>query len=316
VIHNAKIVWACASLFAIGASSVALGQSNKSNEIIVTGQSQTTEQIREEAKLFVKAASAMPVAGQFARWRVPICPKTSGIAESNAAIVNAKIRLVAEEAGIRVAKANCKPNLVIIFTDNAAGIIAELSTKKNRAFGGMGFRERELLTTSGGIARWWYATGVEGIDGHQSTAVPAALMTASLGGSVADGASASSAMVSNGQTTGIDGYSSSLIGTRVRAKIERATFIVDANKADGRTLKSVAAYAALVTLARIKMDHAISDPNTILGRFADPKAPAEDLTARDKAFLSALYEVPPNRDARQQTQQIVVAMSKILASGN
>lgn len=293
------ILLACAvSTCAVSAALAAPG-----DEIVVTGQKLSRDEIREQVKSFVRGVSATPVSGQFARWREPVCAKTIGISRENAAIVTGKIRSVAHEANVRVAKAKCVTNLLIVFTDNADRDIADLKKHGGRVFGKPDPVQRRLLSESRRPVRWWYATAIEGIDGHQPTGTPSALQGALIGGD----------LPSNGEMQGIDGYNSSLVGSRVRVKIEQAVVIVDANAADGRTLNSVAAYAALVTLARIRMDSADASEGSILELFTGNGARPDDLTPRDKAFLAALYGVPPNRDARQQERQIAVAMSKILA---
>ncbi len=276
------------------------------DEIIVTAQKQ--EEVREQARKFVRGVSATPVSGQFARWREAICVKVVGLSAEHAAIVSDKIRGIAGGAGVRVAKPSCKTNLLIVFTDSADRDIAMLKkTGGGRVFGKYDPIETRLLADSQRPARWWYSTQIEGRHGHQSGGTPGALLGAQI-----EGAAGGLGINSNGESVGVDGYSSSLVGTHIRAKIEQATFIVDANVARGRTLNSVAAYAALVTLARIKMESAEVAEDSILRLFAAPEPYPGDLTPRDKAFLTALYSVPANREAKQQERQIAVLMSKIL----
>jgi hypothetical protein len=282
-------------------------------DILVTGQLPSREAVTKEARQYVKQVSARPVSGQFARWRSPICPKTTGISLANAELVNTTIRQIALDAGARVSRANCKANVTVIFTDNSDRDTAFLLKNKHRVFGKLNRNERELLSQPRLPVRWWYETAIEGSDGHQLTSSPAMFLTAVIEGQGSD-VSASAGMVSNGDTVGVDGYSSSLVGTRIRAKIARATLIVDVNAAAGAKLKSVAAYAAMVTLARIRMGGGFETTDSILGQFGEGDLRRDDLSKRDKAFLSALYSVPPNRDARQQENQIAIAMSRILAS--
>lgn len=276
----------------------------------MTGTSQ--EELREQAREFVRGISATPVSGQFARWREPICAKTIGLAPEHTALVTEKVRSTARGADIRVAKGKCTTNVLIVFTDNADRDIAILRKKSGRALGNFDPVERRLLTEAQRPARWWYVTGIEGIDGHKPTGSPSGLLNAKIEGN-AGSASLSGGMMSNGDTSGIDGYNSSLVGSRIRARIDQAVLIVDANVAQGRTLNSIAAYAALVTLARIRMNSAKAADDSILGLFTGVDPRPDDLTRRDKAFLAALYRVPPNREARQQERQIAVVMSKLLS---
>lgn len=284
----------------------ALAQS--ASDIVVTGQRLSKEEVREQARSFVRGVSATPVSGQFARWREPICAKTIGLAPDNAALVTEKIREIARAANMRLAKPKCVTNLLIVFTDNADRDVAALRKQGGgRVFGKYDPVETRLLAEGGRPVRWWYKTAIEGRYGHQPSGTPGALLGAQI-----EGAGGGQGINSNGEAAAVDGYSSSLVGTHIRAKIEQATFIVDANAASGRTLKSVAAYAALVTLARIRMDGAIAAEDSILRLFSLDEPKPTDLTARDRVFLAALYQVPANRDARQQERQIAVVMSKLL----
>lgn len=279
------------------------------NEIVVTGKSE--DEVREQSRAFVRTVSATPVSGQFARWKQPICPKTIGLKPENADVVTDKIRKVALDAGAKVDDAECVTNLLVVFTADADRDIGILRKKGSRVLGRVEPREASMLAESGRPVRWWYNTSIEGADGSQMNGMSAGMLTAKIEGNAGD-AALSGGMTSNGETQALDGYSSSNIGSRIRAKIDRATFIIDANAAKGRTLKSFAAYAALVTLARIRMDSAVDAEDSILGLFAQPEAGADDLTRRDKAFLAALYSAPANRDAKVQERAIANAMAKAL----
>ena len=289
-----------------GVSAPAAAQSET---IVVTGKAMSRDEAREASKLFVRGVAASPVSGQFARWRDAVCPRAMGLSADNAAIVTDKIRRIARDADVRVGRAKCQTNLLVIFTADGDRDIAEIKKRRQRQFVKLDPVERRLLNETGRPARCWYATGFEGADGH-APGVPTALLTAQV--EVPGGVALSGGISGSEDQQDISSYNSSLIGSRIRAKIEQAVIIIDANVASGRTLKSVAAYAAFVTLARIRMDGAALADASILRLFSGDAAPPDDLTARDAAFLSALYRAPANREARYQSGEIATIMARLL----
>ena len=297
------------TLVAVALCGVPVAAVAQSETIVVTGKAVSRDEAREASKQFVRGVSAIPVAGQFARWRDAICPKTIGLSAANAAIVTDKIRKIARDADVRVGKAKCKTNLLVIFTADGDRDIADIKKRRLRQFAKLDPVERRLLNETDRPARWWYATGFEGADGH-APGVPTALLTAQV--EVPGGVALSGGISGSEDQQDISSYNSSLIGSRIRAKIEQAVIIIDANAASGRTLKSVAAYAAFVTLARIRMDGAALADASILRLFSGDAAPPDDLTARDAAFLSALYRAPANREARYQSGAIATIMARLL----
>lgn len=90
-------------------------------------------------------------------------------------------------------------------------------------------------------------------------------------------------------------YNNSIISTFTRRAIVSASVIIDQDQVIGRRLDAVAAYAALVALAEIRIPD-FAAQGSILSLFDAPNAPAR-LTAQDMAFLRALYRLPLDRQA-------------------
>lgn len=274
--------------------------------IVVTGKIITRGEARREARTFIRDVSAFQISGQFARWKVPVCPKATGLSAENARLVVDKIRSVATEAKIKLAKEGCKANFLAVFTDNAPAQVQAIVTKRTRILSKMPADQRDLITQGEMPVRWWYLTETESADGHQFGSQSAALLSAQIEGG-------SFGINANDGAQYADGYDSSLIGTRLRVKVEGATVIVDLNASSGKTLSAVASYVALVGLARIKLEPSNAVKDSILGLFELNALDLLELTARDRAFLAALYRVPPNRDKREQEVQIANEMIKELA---
>lgn len=275
--------------------------------IVVTGRA-PGESAQDAARAFVREVSAAPVSGQFARWKAPVCVKVIGLSDEHNAQVAARIVAVAKEAKVRLGKPGCKTNLLIAFTPDANGLTSEMADRDGRRFSQLTAGERRLLTTSPLPVRWWYDTRIEGVDGHKLGGESAMLLNAQIEGSPSGpGINARDGQVS------VDGYNTSLVGTRVRALVDQATVVIDVNLATGRTLDAVAAYAAMVTLARVKLGTQVAGSGSILSLFTPGASPPDDLSPTDRAYLAALYRIPANREARQQERAIAAQMVKLLA---
>jgi hypothetical protein len=151
-------------------------------------------------------------------------------------------------------------------------------------------------------------------------------MKLSLGGKNASVLAAGS--VNPGSPGGIEGVniqsnrgtlntnSASLIDTQMVVNLTSTIVIVDAEKSTGFALESVAAYAAMVSLAQIKLSTDYSTYPSILSMFSGGKGADEaprDLTEWDYAYVRALYNSPANRTARSQRTRIYGEMVKELA---
>jgi hypothetical protein len=272
--------------------------------IVVTGRA-PGESAQDAARGFVRNISAAPVSGQFARWKAPVCVKVIGLSEEDGAAVATRIIAIAKEARVRLGRPGCKTNLLVAFTDDANAMVDEMARLKPRRFFELTPDERRLLMPSDLPVRWLYDTRTEGVDGHRPSGESAALMGANVEGS--PGGSGINSREGGGS---VDGYNTSLVGTRIRVLVEGAVVIVDANLAAGRSLDAVAAYTAMVTLARIKLASRMAGNDSILALFTPGASPPDDLSPSDRAYLAALYRVPANREARSQERAIAAQMVK------
>jgi hypothetical protein len=299
-----------AALVALGAATPSFSQvrAPATDPIIVNGR-QVGESAQDAARGFVREVSATPVSGQFARWKAPICVKVVGLSDEHAALVAARIRAVAQEARVRLGKPGCQTNLLVAFTDNANALVASITGKESRRLAEQTPDERRLLTASQLPVRWWYDTRTEGADGHRMGGESATLLNAQI-----EGAATGPGINSKDGSSYVDGYNSSLVGTRIRVVLESATVVIDVKLTEGRTLESVASYAAMVTLARVKLGTAVADQSSILALFAQAENGPQELSLNDRAYLAALYRVPANREARQQERAIAAQMVKFVAA--
>jgi hypothetical protein len=267
--------------------------------ITVTGQKLEKKEAKRQSRAFIGQTTVTSFE-QYAQRNRPVCPRTIGIDPSYAQIVDAKIRTIASAAKVKVDKSGCAPNLFVLFTADANGLMATLRKAKPALFQSVNIRERPALYNDPLPVRWWHSVTPVGSDGN----------------SVGQG----TVTMSNGQSTEAiisRSYSSaSLINKEIVINLTGSVVVVDIDKATGYPLDSIAAYAALVSLSQVKPEKTHDSLPSILSMFAPGKSPSDaprDLTAFDYAYVSSLYEILPNRAGDVQKSQIANKMAAKLS---
>lgn len=260
------------------AAATAQGSSSDAT-ITVTGRKPA--EVRREAQAFVKVTGVAerPVA----RWIDPICPAALEVREDVARRVEARVREIAATAGARVAPSACSPNLKIVFSTNAQGLVREVASRTG-VFSDLDADDRAVLHGASAPVRWWHTVQERTKDGLRAMASdtpPAAGMN------VGSGAVTLGGLVHQQ-------YRSSILSSQMVRGIIAAKVVIDVKLAEGVPLDSVAAYAALVGLAEIKLGED-APLNSILGLFT-PNG-SRELTPLDSNFLAALYKLPLDRTA-------------------
>lgn len=132
--------------------------------ITVTGSRLTDAAIAEGARAYVRNVLPTPSHGQYARWADPVCAKVTGIDDVYATRVEARITDAARAAGVRLGKPGCKPNLSVIFTEDAATTVGVIVRKKPKQISGMARDDRERLLTAPLPVRWWHGIELRGAE--------------------------------------------------------------------------------------------------------------------------------------------------------
>jgi hypothetical protein len=264
-------------------------------EIVVSG-TQATATTHDTALAMVKTLAPVGADDQLSRWRRAPCLKVLGVEPKIAAIVSAKVRAAAAEAGAPVAPEKCTPNVTVVFTGDAMALLTTLKGKSSKLLSEVPDEERTALGDPARPVRWWYVTEAEGPGGPPDS------------GSAAIGANAGSiaAFPTGGRAGYVSRYSSSLIDTGLTRNVAGATVIIDVERATGTPLGAVAAYVARVILGPTRM--AAPPGQGILGLFTSAPPPA-DLGDWDRAYLKALYRIPANRRADVQRAMMANAMA-------
>ncbi|MGH6651873.1 MAG: hypothetical protein ACREB7_12170 [Sphingopyxis sp.] len=272
-----------APLFAAAAAlaapvAPAAAQSAGDAPIVVTGERITDDEIGA----FVEALTPTPVGGQIARFETQICPAALGLPAEQRAAVEARIRLVADAVGLRVADAKCAANVVVMVTRDKKALLATLGKKYPDFFAGLTPTERKRIRDEPGPVAAWQAGAVVNADGQRLA--------------VEEG-------VAVNRTTRVG----SRITAAARPTFAAAAVVVEVAALEGLTPTQLADYVVMRSFARTEPAKlAAAAPATILRVMDAPAGTAVPITLTewDYGFLRGLYAAPPNLAAPAQRSAI------------
>jgi hypothetical protein len=251
----------------------------------VTGSRPNREQVRDQAVDYVRQVGVARGQVPAARWIDPACPRVLGIAEPYAQVVEARMRTIAQEAGIRVADKGCDPNISVSFVGNAEALMKVIDRRSPTRLQEVPSEAREALLNGDAPIRWWYLTEERTRDGIRR--VTFTIQTEGLPLVV----------------EGFNHYNSSNISTQMNRAIVEASVVIDLDRVEGRRLDTVADYAAFVAFAEVRAS-ATPPPGSVLAMFGQ-EVEAHGLTERDRTFLRALYRLPLDRPALRHRGRLV-----------
>lgn len=274
--------------------------------IHVIGRSITEAELRKQANDFVRNTGIANGSDPVARWLEPVCPKVVGIKPEYAAIVEARMREIADGSGIRVGKPGCTTNIAVSFTTDADAVLQTIATKSPSRIAELTPIERRGLLTSNAPIRWWYNVRTQGADGMAVANSDSLLASAeATDGRTFSGGIGGESAIGNGTQT-VQAYRSTLIGTLAVRALFRATVVIDVNLAEGTSLDAVASYAAMVAFAETAPSQQPM-PYSILGLFGSGSNFTQP-TDWDLALLRTLYAMPHDRAGYKQRRMLVGAI--------
>lgn len=263
-------------------------------DVIVDGR-----RLEEAARAFVEEIGAPPPGTRPGRWNSEMCISVTGMQQRYAEYLIDRVAAVALDAGVEVMGPGCRPNVIILATDDGPALASQLVQAR------MGFRPADSSTnltrtalnhfaTSDAPVRWWHVT------------MP---IEPDSGRAVADFRG------SDGPPDSISApifrvRDASLVRSNIRYDIAWAIIVVDMSRTGGAPFGVLADYVALASLTQLDPFADMSREDTILNLFRDGSA-VTGLTDWDKAYLAALYTSLTNRATdRQQVNDIVRRLTR------
>ena len=253
-------------------------------------EAQRLRELQRQVSTFVSAITIHNRADSIARWQLPICPLVAGLSFEQGTFVFQRVSQVASAAGIPLDADDCRPNLLVVMTDEPEELIRRWWGNRPQLFNrdrGVGGIERTIRTDA--PVRVFY----------NACSVPAPGMPNNF---------AAGDLICGGGKIG-----SKLKRGAIRA-IYSVIVVVDKKQTNTRELGALTDYIAMIALAQVSrgFDSGPGDVPTILRLFEETDAARpQALSKWDQAFLKSLYDVDPVNT--KQKSQIQGAMVRDLA---
>jgi hypothetical protein len=268
---------------------------SRPDEIVVTGNRNTEREVRD----FVNALAPGSPFAQLSRFEWEVCPAAVGVSPTQKQALARRIRQVAGPAGIKLAAADCSPNVLLVVASDKKAFIEALAKRHPDYIGKMPPGQfRRLVGRPGPAAAWQ-------VDGPLLNADGQPIGVARLTGPGTD----NDGTVYFNDTT----RSTTRMSAGARPHFTAAVVVVEAKALEGLTTTQLADYAAMRAFART--DPARLKPGglpTIL-KILDAPMGSEvpvTLTPRDLGFLRGLYASKENLFAGAQRGEIRKAIDE------
>lgn len=276
-------------------------EADRAGEITVEGRRLDPDEAKRRTSTVLRTLAIKGASGRVARWLQPICPKVVGVSDPAARVIVDKIRLVAKEAGAKLAGASCAPNIVVAFVDKPAEVYRAYAKREKVAYTDGGKTVQARLATSTRAVRWWYDVDSRSASG-KSLNVDNGVMSGSMSGE-------------GGRPIGAggDADAGTRMGDNIRVELLSATILVDNAQVLGVPLASLAAHLAMVSVGAMELPEKPLAVASVMNLF-DEGPNTDDLSEWDRAYLAALYQSTSN-DGFVQRNAIASRVAKAVEAG-
>ena len=256
-------------------------------EVIVEGRT-----LREAVDQFVEEIVAPPVGRGPARWNRRVCVGVVNVRGQAAQALIDQVSSVALQAGLDIGEPGCRPNILVLATDDGQELAQALVAREPLLFrpqysgAARSSEALERFQESAAPVRWWHVSMPVNVD----TGEVAVRL---------DGEEAPSLRV----------RSASRLAANVRDDLKRVVIILDVSQIGVIPFGALSDYVAMAALAQIDPEADTSAYPTVLNLFADRAAGVEApeaLTDWDRDYLRGLYTAPEGR-ARATQQERAIA---------
>lgn len=281
------------ALVCVAAASAAPAQVQPQGEdIVVQGRTNPKKQIHDFVKELTPARNGM----QLGRFVQPACPRVVGLSDAENALVEARMRKVAEASGAPVAKGKCAVNIYVLVGGDKRETIEGIRKQFPDLVAGVPDSTLGRLEKAAGPVAGWQIVGRIGSDG-----VPLTTVANSQGDSM--------------PMASTIGWASR-IGHITRPQFLGSILVVEAKALDRVDTRQLADYAVMRTMAPTDTTHSAALPESSIVQLFDaglsPDNAPQSVTWWDFAYLKALYSTANDVDAFQQRSEMARKMAKEL----
>ena len=263
----------------VHATAPAPGATQSSEQdVIVTGRLEREREIRDFVGALTQSA---PMTGQISRFEDAICPAAYGLSASVRETIVNRMRQVAAYVGLRVARAGCRPNLLLMVTRDKRAFLGQLADRYPQYFDEEENSPRRVIAQPGPVSAWHAAIELN-----------------------AEGQPLS---VQGGFGVNRTGRGQSHITASTRPVFTAAAVVVESQALTGLSTIQLADYALMRGLARTDPHRlTAASPPSILTAIEAPMGSEVPITITrwDLGFLRGLYASQANLRAPQQRGEI------------
>lgn len=263
--------------------------------------SQDQQALLRRVDQFIGAVVVHRYGHSLVRWNAPVCPQVAGLSRDFGEFVLRRISHAAVDAHVALAGRVCSPNLFVVATQDPDSFLKDWWARDKRMYDeGQGMKPVHAFVRSRRPIRAWYNTyaGCTG-PGQIMPGVAAAGLT---GTGVFDNIPAICTNDTGGAT---------LLSYPTAQSIFSALVIIDLRQMKNVTLRQIADYVALLSLADVRQDSDVIPMPSILRLFGRA-APPQGLSVWDQALLYSLYNT--SQESKLQVQEMEIAMTRRIAS--
>lgn len=236
-------------------------------------QAERERQEKQIHSLARKVTGSLPSSRPIPRFHRKLCLIVGGVSAELANAFGTRIIENAQLAGVPVEMGDCKPNALVVFTDNSRADLVQIRKKNRWMFGNLPRSQFDRMMASRDEVFVWQATQPMGLTGMafdiENREFPENRSTVDGGGRLSN-------------TFKID--------------VATSVVVIDKTALDGKSAMQVADYASMRLLAPTAEVASLSEgePATIMTLFRDPASAPPELSPFDIAFLRGVYDIPPN----------------------
>ena len=311
--RNALVSSVCCAGWLLAGAALAEPASQTVSPLTVEGA--TPKTITTQARAFVvsHATAPNPEIGQISRWHSPVCVQVEGLAQAaQANAIKARIESVAGSVGLPAARAGCKANVEIVFSDDPQATMDLVAQRREDLLGYYHRTERDRLKTVSRPIQAWYKTSTRG-EGDRSGALFAGLDFTS-----ADPDHAAANLMTDdpnkGTPTGC--ADSPRFKSCLTSEFENVFIVVDAKALRNKGAGLAADYLVMLALSQPKALGGCSALPSILDLTTKAacagRNPPGGLTPADAAWLTALYASDPQAKGANAQSDISSRMATML----
>jgi hypothetical protein len=285
------IVAGCAVAMPLIAAARDAGRSSGSAQIpdvVITERRPTQYEAYSDVFKFVTAHSSFTrKIHQVARWDAPVCPRVVNMPKAFGDFVVARIKTLAQRVSAPV-KADCKPNVMILYTPNPQAALDWIKEHKPDFLGMHFIPDRDMVAAVTRPIQAWYVTATS--NGTQS-------------------------FVDNAYRQTPGGVAGSRLSVGLSSELVHVLIVINSNEIGGHKVGPIADYVAMIALSQAQSpDDCIRLPSIL--NYLSPGCRADDppqaMTAEDIAYLKGLYAISPTSLGNLQRSGIITHMNRTL----